>query len=173
MCGPIVEVIDSIGTTDEDIKLEKVLTIEINGEIIELPSMVSDFVNSKKIDPTFKEKYIVNAGEEEFVSSVDYAYSIHAFNTTDKELNFIECELGGIEINVKNALIDSFNFKGITLESTYDEVVDILGLPSYKSGFKSDRYATWYSNFGWITITWDNSKIDRITINHDRMLENY
>lgn len=173
LCGVITNISEEVGTTDKNIVLPATITFEINGEEISLPSKVKDFVENEKIAPVFKEQYMVNAGESAYISSVDYGYRIDVYNKTDKAINFIEGDLGSLSIDTENVLIESFNYRGITLESSYDDVVNILGLPSYKYNSVKDRDATWYSNYGWIGFEWEDGELTRIEFHHYRALEDY
>lgn len=162
----VPEAIENIGTSDEDLKLKSTIELEINEMKVTIPMNVGEFLEKTKIEAEFPETYIINSNKNESITSLDYGYTLYVYNTTDSAKDYKDCTLGGIRISLDSAIIDAFKYGNITLNSSYKDATDYLGLPNYKYGSSKDRSATWYSNYGWIAFDWKNDKIDEITIEH-------
>lgn len=163
------DIYENIAYTDEYLVVPEAIEYTLDDVNYSVPMKMSDFLESTDIK--FPSEFVVNAGDDEYVTSLDYSVSVHVYNIDDTAKDYTECYIGIITIYLDDLPGKSFELMGITRNTTYKQAVKLIGKAS--SGFHTSRnkYATWYTKNGWINIDWDNNRIDSITIANYRMLE--
>lgn len=149
----------------------------MNDKEYTIPMTIEDFIDVSGFD--FPKNTIIKAGDYGFVYNFESSISMHVYNTTDSDLNYTDCMLGGITINFDNMendiFVNSLEICGITLNTSPKEAVEILGEPTYSWTSEYSINEEWYTGNGYIEFYWDPQTIEiyKITIENSRELSLY
>lgn len=138
------------------LELDKEVKITINGNDLIIPMKAGDFVEYLDVD--FPENYVINAKDDDYVNDRHYEVSLNIYNISDTAKDYKECELGGIAINIYDEAedigLESLYFYGVTLDSSFEEVVEIFGEPSSYFTTEYTLSADWDTENGWVNLEW-------------------
>lgn len=156
--------------SDNKLDLDDEIIVNINGYDLTIPMKTGDFI--KNLEFGFPETYIINAENDDFVYTSDV--SINVYNTTDQALDYKNCQIGGITFyfydGAKYIGLNSFDFYGLTLESSPEDAEEIFGEPSVEYVSEYSIYKEWYTTRGWVEFYWTlNGELEQISIYNNSM----
>lgn len=147
----------------------------INGAAVSVPMSVTDFIEATGFD-TYTEGDLDtydlsshNGGELIYIDDENKCSLIDIYNGSDDDIKAIDGTIGGIKLDFEDTSSPiQFEYKGITNDSSIDDVLDAFGEADTRYNGEYSTELTYYTTNGWIEFDWDTDG-EMISI----WLENY
>ena len=147
----------------------------INGAAVSVPMAVADFIEATGFD-TYTEGDLDtydlsshNGGELIYIDDENGCSLIDIYNGSDDEVKAIDGTIGGIKLDFEDTSSPiQFEYKGITNDSSIDDVLDVFGEADTRYNGEYSTELTYYTTNGWLEFDWDTDG-EMISI----WLENY
>lgn len=147
----------------------------INGAAVSVPMSVTDFIETTGFD-TYTEGDLNtydlsshNGGELIYIDDENKCSLIDIYNGSDDDIKAIDGTIGGIKLDFEDTSSPiQFEYKGITNDSSIDDVLDAFGEADTRYNGEYSTELTYYTTNGWIEFDWDTDG-EMISI----WLENY
>ncbi len=147
----------------------------INGAAVSVPMSVTDFIAATGFD-TYTEGDLDtydlsshNGGELIYIDDENKCSLIDIYNGSDDDIKAIDGTIGGIKLDFEDTSSPiQFEYKGITNDSSIDDVLDAFGEADTRYNGEYSTELTYYTTNGWIEFDW-NTDGEMISI----WLENY
>lgn len=147
----------------------------INGATVSVPMSVTDFIEATGFD-TYTEGDLDtydlsshNGGELIYIDDENKCSLIDIYNGSDDEVKAIDGTIGGIKLDFEDTSSPiQFEYKGITNDSSIDDVLDVFGEANTRYNGEYSTELTYYTTNGWLEFDWDTDG-EMISI----WLENY
>ena len=147
----------------------------INGAAVSVPMSVTDFIEATGFD-TYTEGDLDtydlsshNGGELIYIDDENKCSLIDIYNGSDDDIKAIDGTIGGIKLDFEDTSSPIlFEYKGITNDSSIDDVLDAFGEADTRYNGEYSTELTYYTTNGWIEFDWDTDG-EMISI----WLENY
>ena len=147
----------------------------INGAAVSVPMSVTDFIAATGFD-TYTEGDLNtydlsshNGGELIYIDDENGCSLIDIYNGSDDEVKAIDGTIGGIKLDFEDTSAPiQFEYKGITNDSSIDDVLDVFGEADTRYNGEYSTELTYYTTNGWLEFDWDTDG-EMISI----WLENY
>lgn len=147
----------------------------INGAAVSVPMSVTDFIAATGFD-TYTEGDLDtydlsshNGGELIYIDDENKCSLIDIYNGSDDEVKAIDGTIGGIKLDFEDTSAPiQFEYKGITNDSSIDDVLDVFGEADTRYNGEYSTELTYYTTNGWLEFDWDTDG-EMISI----WLENY
>lgn len=147
----------------------------INGAAVSVPMSVTDFIAATGFD-TYTEGDLDtydlsshNGGELIYIDDENKCSLIDIYNGSDDDIKAIDGTIGGIKLDFEDTSSPiQFEYKGITNDSSIDDVLDAFGEADTRYNGEYSTELTYYTTNGWIEFDWDTDG-EMISI----WLENY
>lgn len=147
----------------------------INGAAVSVPMSVTDFIEATGFD-TYTEGDLDtydlsshNGGELIYIDDENKCSLIDIYNGSDDDIKAIDGTIGGIKLDFEDTSSPiQFEYKGITNDSSIDDVLDVLGEADTRYNGEYSTELTYYTTNGWLEVDW-NTDGEMISI----WLENY
>lgn len=157
---------NGVNISDNKLDLGEEIEFTINSKEVTIPMNAGEFINNLEVD--FIESYIINAKSDDYVYDEESNISINVYNITDSATEWKDCLVGGIRIHLddlEDSGINSFEFYGITLNTTPEQAVELFGEPSVYYDETFGIYKEWSTENGWIEFDWTpEGKLNEIAI---------
>ena len=147
----------------------------INGATVSVPMSVTDFIEATGFD-TYTEGDLDtydlsshNGGELIYIDDENKCSLIDIYNGSDDDIKAIDGTIGGIKLDFEDTSSPiQFEYKGITNDSSIDDVLDVFGEADTRYNGEYSTELTYYTTNGWLEFDWDTDG-EMISI----WLENY
>lgn len=147
----------------------------INGAAVSVPMSVTDFIAATGFD-TYTEGDLDtydlsshNGGELIYIDDENKCSLIDIYNGSDDDIKAIDGTIGGIKLDFEDTSSPiQFEYKGITNDSSIDDVLDVFGEADTRYNGEYSTELTYYTTNGWLEFDWDTDG-EMISI----WLENY
>ena len=147
----------------------------INGAAVSVPMSVTDFIEATGFD-TYTEGDLDtydlsshNGGELIYIDDENKCSLIDIYNGSDDDIKAIDGTIGGIKLDFEDTSSPiQFEYKGITNDSSIDDVLDVFGEADTRYNGEYSTELTYYTTNGWLEFDWDTDG-EMISI----WLENY
>ena len=147
----------------------------INGAAVSVPMSVTDFIEATGFD-TYTEGDLDtydlsshNGGELIYIDDENKCSLIDIYNGSDDDIKAIDGTIGGIKLDFEDTSSPiQFEYKGITNDSSIDDVLDAFGEADTRYNGEYSTELTYYTTNGWLEFDWDTDG-EMISI----WLENY
>ena len=154
---------------------DSVEDMTINGAAVSVPMAVTDFIAATGYDTYIDidlDSYDLsghNGGEFAYIDDENGCSLIDIYNGSDDDVKAIDGTIGGIKLDFEDTSAPiQFEYRGITNDSSIDDVLDVLGEADTRYNGEYSTELTYYTTNGWIEFDWDTDG-EMISI----WLENY
>lgn len=162
-------------TGNSTLMIAETETITIDGMQATIPTDVKSFLAATGITTTEDLSTTMLDGDYDdffYFSDDDYNYSfIDIYNTSDNSDYAINGYVGGIKLEFDSESAPSFEWRGITEQSSIQDMYDKLGNPDDASDYNSTTEFSYYGGAGWLSITFDaDGKMTEFWLNDDEAI---
>ena len=140
---------------------EQVEYITINGSEVGVPMSVQEFIDitgyrDYDVDVETLDLDAHNGGELVYIDDENGYSLIDIYNGTDDTIKAIDGVIGGIKLDFEYTTSPiQFNYRGITNDSTIDDVLAILGEADTRYDSEYGVELSYYTTNGWVEFDWD------------------
>ena len=147
----------------------------VGGVSVTIPTDVRTFLSATGItmEDDLEQTQLEGDYDELYYFSEEYNnYSmIDVYNTSDNDDYVINGYVGGIKLDYEEAGAPSFEWRGITEQSSEDDVYAALGNPDDKEDYDDSVEITYYGGSGWVSFSFtpDGKMIDFWLSNYEAL----
>lgn len=147
----------------------------VGGVSVTIPTDVRTFLSATGItmEDDLEQTQLEGDYDELYYFSEEYNnYSmIDVYNTSDNDDYAINGYVGGIKLDYEEAGAPSFEWRGITEQSSEDDVYAALGNPDDKEDYDDSVEITYYGGSGWVSFSFtpDGKMIDFWLSNYEAL----
>lgn len=147
-------------TGDSTLQLETPEDITIGGVAVTIPTDVKSFLSATGItmEENLEASKLDGNYDDMYYFSDDYNnYSlIDIYNTSENEDYAINGYVGGIKLDYEEAGTPSFEWRGLTEQSSIQDMYDKLGNPDDAVDYDESTEFTYYGGAGWVEFEFDD-----------------
>ena len=147
---------------DSTFDFDSVEDMTINGAAVSVPMAVTDFVAAtgydiyRDIDLDSYDLSGHNGGEPTYIDDENGYSLIDIYNGGDDDIKAIDGTIGGIKLDFEDTSAPiQFEYRGITNDSSIDDVIDALGEADTRYNGEYSTELTYYTTNGWLEFYWD------------------
>lgn len=147
-------------TGDSTLVLDETESLTVNGASVTVPMDVKSFVSATGIsteDDLETTQIEAEYDELMYIAGNDGVYSmIDVYNTSSEDDFGINGYVGGLLLDYGSGETMPFEWRGITQDSSIDDMYSILGTPDEATDYSETTEFTYYAGPGWVTFEFDN-----------------
>ena len=147
---------------DSTFDFDSVEDMTINGAAVSVPMAVTDFIAATGYD-TYRDTELDtydleghNGGAMIYIDDENGYSLIDIYNGSDDDIKAIDGTIGGIKLDFEDTSAPiQFEYRGITNDSSIDDVIDALGEADTRYNGEYSTELTYYTTNGWLEFDWD------------------